>query len=349
MQESLKKMKSIKKLIKKLKRDSISTSKLKDPKYISIEISEKCNLQCRICNQWKESNNLKKIEIKDIKKLIDEIKKYYPLAILEFSGPEPLTNKKLLLESLKYAKKQKVKTALSTNGTLLSRKNCQEILETEPHHISISLDGSKEKTNDYIRNLSGSFKKINQGIKNLVEIKKKIRDISTKISVTCVITNKNFKELIGIYKLCQKLKVDNINYNAYVPDNSYFLKKSKDISKDIFWVKEENIPLMQEQINRIIQLKEKKEEPFVATNKEVLKNIPNYFRLNLKTTQSCLAGYNYFHITNFGEVTVCGKGPYLNIRKNTIKNIWESKEFQKTRQKVKNCQKPCLNNCFRLK
>lgn len=337
------------KIIKKEIQNDRFIEKFPTPKYISIEISEKCNLKCKICNQWKESNKLKKLNFKNIKKLIDELKKYYPKAILEFSGPEPLMNKDLLLKSLRYAQSNCVRTALSTNGTLLSKKNVEDLLNLGLNHISVSLDGSNPKTNDYIRNFNGSFQTIIEGIKKLIKYKRKNGSINTKISVTCVITNKNVAELVNVYYLCKKLGVDSINYNAYVLDNSYFFDKEKNPSQDEFWVKKENIPLLKDQMKKLLKIKESKSRPIIATDMNILCNIQNYFELKLKIQeQACLAGFNYFHITNFGEVTVCGKGPHLNIRKKNIKEIWNSKEFQETRFKVKNCKKLCLNNCFRL-
>lgn len=328
--------------------NSNQTEKLPKPKYISIEISEKCNLKCRICNQWKESNKLKKLGIKDIKKLIEELKEYYPKTVLEFSGPEPLMNEELLISSLEYAKSKKIHTAISTNGTLISEKNKEALLNLELNHISISLDSFKSKTNDYIRNSNGSFETITKNIKRLVDYKRKNRNINTKISITCVITDKNVTELVKIYYICKRLGVDNINYNAYVPDNSYFLNQKKEPFQDKFWIKKENIPILKEQIKKLLKLKKNNSKPIIATNTSVLQNIPAYFELKLTMQEPCLAGLNYFHITNFGEVTVCGKGPHLNIKNITIKQIWESKEFQNTRYEIKDCKKPCLNNCFRL-
>lgn len=319
-----------------------------NPKYISIEIQDKCNLRCRICNQWKEVNNLKKLDFDNIKRLIDELKKYYPDAILEFSGPEPLMNLSLLLKSLDYARSKNVRTALSTNGILLSKENVEALLNLGLNHISVSLDGSKPETNDYTRSLNGSFKTIIDGIKRLVEYKQKNKHIATKISITCVITDKNVAELVKVYYFCKELGVDSINYNTYVPDNSYSLNKEKGLPQDEFWVKKENIPILKARIKELLRLKKNSLQPVIATDTNVLKKIPKYFELKLSMQERCLAGLNYFHITNFGEVTVCGKGPHLNIKKKGIKEIWESKEFQKTRSEIENCKKPCLNNCFRL-
>lgn len=325
------------------------TLPLISPKSISIEISSTCNLKCKICNQWKEKNNAKKLKFKDFKKLINEISKSFNDTTLEFSGPEPLMNPKLLFQILEYAKNKGVKTAISTNGSLIDKETAVKLIKNNLKHISISLDSNKHEVQDYIRQCNGLFKKNVSVIKNLVEAKQELYS-KTVISVTCTITEYNVNELVDLYNLCKSLKVDSINYNAYSVDNSYFNKNMPDYENDEFWVKKKNIPLLKNNINQILNFSRNNCKPTVATPKEVLKEIPNYFQKKEKFQKGiCKAGMNYFHITSFGEVTVCGKGPHLNIKKHKIKDVLRSEEFYKTLTKTKECKIPCLNNCFYLK
>jgi MoaA/NifB/PqqE/SkfB family radical SAM enzyme len=329
----------------KIKTDA--KEKFKKPKTISIDISERCNLKCRICKQWKDKNRHKKLDIKDIKKLIDQISNYFPETILEFSGQEPLLKKELLFDSLDYAKKKNIITALSTNGTLINEDTAKELIKKNLHHISVSLDGFEE-THNYIRNSRNAYQNVISGLKNLLRYKKKLKS-KTAIAVTTVITNKNFRELLPLYNFLNKLGVYCVNYNGYVLDNSYFFAPNEKYNNE-FWIDSENIPTFSKIIDKIIELKEKDSKPTITNDISQLKIMPEYFKLKNKFNKGyCLAGSNYFHITNFGEVTVCGKGPQLNIKDNDLMEIWTSKQMQETRKKVKECKIPCLNNCFDLK
>lgn len=338
----------INKLLKK-KRLVTCDAILTCPKNISIEISNTCNLKCQICNQWKEKNNQKKLKLKYFKKLIDEISESFGDTTLEFSGPEPLTNQKLLLQALKYAQHKRVKTALSTNGSLISKGTAQALIKNSPSHISVSLDSNKPEIHDHIRNCRGLFKKNISAIKRLVEAKQELHS-KTIISITCTITRYNLNDLIAVYNLCKSLNVDSINYNAYVIDNAYFKKCIPDYEKNEFWLKKENIPLLRRSIKKIIKLTKKSCSPTIATPQEVLKEIPSYFqKKELFHKGICKAGMNYFHITGFGEVTICGKGPHLNIKDYNLNEILRSENFYNTLTETKKCKIPCLNNCFYLK
>ena len=320
---------------------------LKSPRTISIDLAESCNLRCKICKQWKDKNRHKKLNLEDIKKLIDHINRYFPETILEFSGQEPLLKKDLLFDSLAYAKENNVTTALSTNGTLITEENVKKLIELKLHHISVSLDGFEENHN-YIRNSNNAYEKVVDGLRNLLKYKKELNS-DTTIAVTTVITNTNFKELLPLYKFLKGLGVNCVNYNGYVLDNSYFFAPNEKYDNE-FWIIKENLPEFKKIIGEIIKLKEKGSSPTITNDISQLKVMPEYFELKNKFNKGyCLAGYNYFHITNFGEVTVCGKGPKLNIRDNNLIGIWNSKQMEETRKKVKECRIPCLNNCFDLK
>ncbi len=110
-----------------------------------------------------------------------------------------------------------------------------------------------------------------------------------------------------------------------------------------------NLPKLRKIIKELIKIKKNNRKPVIPNEISQLERISDYFdKRNNFSKGICLAGYNYFHITNFGEVTVCGKGPKLNIKDKEMNNIWLSPNFWLTRLSTLKCDKPCLNNCFEL-
>ncbi len=324
-----------------------TTIPLVKPKGISVDISDRCNLRCRICNQWKDSNKHKKLEFEDIKILIDQISKFCPDAMLEFSGQEPLLKKDLLLRCLEYASRKQLNLALSTNGVLMDEKTAEQFMRLNIHHIALSLDGFKE-TQDYLRNKKGCFEEVIKGLKLLGGYKKNM-GVDTTISITTVINDKNINELLELYDFLKEVQVDSINFNAYILDNSYFFNKKATYENNEFWVSSTRIRDLKEVINKLVALKKEGSKPIITNPITQLRAIPSYFsNRNKFKKEICFAGYNYFHITNFGEITVCGKGPHLNIKDYGIEEIWKHPDFRKTRLAVQNCKKPCLSNCFEL-
>lgn len=130
--------------------------------FLSLLIAENCNLACSYCIT---SENLKAASRKREKKMTYDIakksidwylnlpslnKEYY----INFSGGEPLLNKKVFIDIVNYIRSKKyfikpIKITLNTNATLVD-KYLAEFIYDNNIKIATSLDGSP-KGNDKVR------------------------------------------------------------------------------------------------------------------------------------------------------------------------------------------------------
>lgn len=136
-----------------------------------IEITHKCNLECKYCiyssnYYFGRSTPSKKISIENIKYCIDEyLSRCRDYAALSFYGGEPLLELDKIVELINYAKLSAkrnnidVRFSVTTNGTLLTDKAIH-IFVTHNVAVFISLDGDKETHDRYrifSRGKSGSY------------------------------------------------------------------------------------------------------------------------------------------------------------------------------------------------
>jgi uncharacterized protein len=160
--------------------------------YISLHISNQCNMDCKYCFMQERTNE--ELSFEDAKKFIDLVIENYPNAgkyIVDPTGSgEPLLELDLLCQIGEYCKeksnelKREVLPMIVTNGLLLKNK-VVERLRNAGILFGVSLDGDKS-TNDKYRfdyNQRGTYKKV---IKNI----KKIKDHSL-IGVALTITDNN--------------------------------------------------------------------------------------------------------------------------------------------------------------
>jgi len=321
---------------------------LTKPRGISLELSTACNLHCKICHQWKDNREKQALDEHDVKGIIDDIAAHFPHAVLEFSGQEPTMNAPLLFFALEYAQQKGVQTALNTNGMVVDRAFAERLVAAEPHHISVSLDGVHAQTHDYLRHMRGSHAKVVRAVQSLVAAKESMRSRSA-VAVTTVLCDTNLEEMPEMHAFAASLGAESLNYNAFVLDNSYFLAPRERYEECEFWVKEQRLPVLEGVVQDILALKEAGARPAITNDARQLRNFPEYFRNKANFSKGkCLAGYNYFHIHKLGDVTVCGKGPFLNVKQYPLHEIWHSYSYYRTRQLIKQCDVPCLNNCFTL-
>jgi len=312
------------------------------PFFINFSLTHRCNLRCKICETWKVwSRPEEELKLVELQKTINEIGRWGDINV-SFAGGEPLIRKNDLLECIKLAKKWNLTTHVTSNGQLINKKIAKELVSSGLDYLQLSLDGAKEETNNYIRG-KGTYKKIIKAIREVKKAKKKLNS-NLKLSLTTTVTDKNIDELLDIVmKIVRDFDLHEVSFNPYNLDTSYMRDKSYE--NDEFWVKEKNIQKLRNVCGKLIKIK--REKGMIGTPYFMLRMMPNYFKMKKEFREGiCLAGFSYMYIKPNGEIDVCGKGPSLNIREHSIKDIWYSPNFVKTRLKIARCKRPCLMLCF---
>lgn len=118
---------------------------------VYVEITNRCNRACSFCpGTIREKKSLSMEEFQMIVNKLKGITKYLYLHVMG----EPLVHPQLP-EFIRYATGQGFKVAITTNGTLLSKRE-EELLNSGIYKINVSLhsfeEGSKEEQEEYVRN-----------------------------------------------------------------------------------------------------------------------------------------------------------------------------------------------------
>ncbi len=120
-------------------------------------ITNKCNLSCKHCyiNARPELDGRDELSLEEAKAFIADLAEM-KIPLLLFTGGEPLVRKDFW-ELADYATAKGLKTALSTNGTLITKEVAAKIKARGIEYVGVSLDSAKEETHDAIRNQPGCF------------------------------------------------------------------------------------------------------------------------------------------------------------------------------------------------
>lgn len=240
-------------------------------------VSRRCNLSCIHCYSDSGAKQYPgEFSTSEAKKMIKDLAKF-KVPVLLFSGGEPLLRRDLF-ELNGFAKKLKIRTVLSTNGTLITPKTARRIKERGFDYVGVSLDGI-EKNNDSFRGKKGAFKSALSGIRNLVAAKQ-------KTGLRFTITRHNYPDLENIFRLAEREDLNRICFyhlvysgrgSSMLKDDLTHAQSRRCVDKICAWV----ISLHKKGINKevltvdnhcdgpYIYLKFKKENPEKA--KEVLR------------------------------------------------------------------------------
>src|SRR5215472_11964412 len=136
------------------------------PRLIFWEVTKGCNLRSIHCRAT--ATELMSPRDLPTSKALDIISQIadYGNPILVLSGGEPLYRHDIF-QLAEYANSRGLRTALATNGTLVTPDVAQRIKETGIKRVSISLDGADAATHDLFRGILGAFEAAIYGMKNL--------------------------------------------------------------------------------------------------------------------------------------------------------------------------------------
>ena len=313
---------------------SFYLSRKPSPLITHLVLTNICNYNCSFCylDPDEEKYTLPLNKFEELMKELKALDTYY----LYLSGGEPLRVKDIG-RYLSLAKDAISYLHIVTNGSLLDQAMADLLNRCGVNEVSLSLD-AMEKTHNLYRRNEQAFSSVMAGIENLKRYAPRV-----KITCTTVIAPWNIEDQGSLSKLCDSLGVSQ-RYQAI----------------------QEYPTVIQKQGGESLLTRE-----FVGKLKEFIKELPrkkvdHYLRLQLEYFSSltegdesrhpifhdpCLLPYFYVNILGSGEVSPCygvksrlypGTG-YIyppkdfNIFKDSLRNILESKPYQKMAYQLKGC------------
>jgi Fe-coproporphyrin III synthase len=171
----------------------------------------RCNLRCLHCYSNSNAGSPRfageagrcdaELDTKQAKKLLADVLEVNAPVVL-FSGGEPLLRGDLF-ELMAEAKRLKLRTVISTNGTLIDESVAEKLKDANLAYVGISLDGA-EPFHDRFRQSKGAFKATLKGIENCQKagLRTGLRFTITKSNSSQVSTIFDIARETGIRRLC---------------------------------------------------------------------------------------------------------------------------------------------------
>ena len=179
------------------------------PRLIFWEVTKGCNLRCIHCRAT--ATELMSPADLPTSKALDIISQIanFSNPILVLSGGEPLYRHDIF-QLAEYATARGIRTALATNGTLVTTDIADKIRNAGIKRVSISLDGADATTHDTFRGIPGAFDAAVYGMRNLQRV-----GVSVQINTT--IARHNAHQLPDVLDLARRLGADALHTFLLVP------------------------------------------------------------------------------------------------------------------------------------
>lgn len=296
-------------------------------------VTESCNLRCSHCYQ------LSDLDAQELsyEAMIDILRQFIRLlnewgisGHINFSGGEPFC-KEGFLDFLKkvYEHRSICSFAILSNGTLLDKNSVGVLKKLKCRFVQVSIDGD-EKTHDLIRG-EGAFVRALEALKLL----RKNR-ITSMVSFTS--HKQNNRDFIEVANLCQRLKVDVIWSDRFLP-----IGRGKDLVNQIMEPKEvecffEQMYLLRRKLeNKWLNkthIRMHRALNFLTLKKYGEKNIMPY---------RCNAGRSLLTIMPSGTVLPCRRMPIIvgDLKNGYIGDIYRNSPLLATLRNADRVSKGC--------
>jgi AdoMet-dependent heme synthase len=179
------------------------------PRLIFWEVTKGCNLRCIHCRATAtELMSPADLPTGKALNIISQIAEFSN-PILVLSGGEPLYRHDIF-QLAEYATSRGIRTALATNGTLVTKDVAEKIKNAGIRRVSISLDGADAATHDSFRGIPGAFDAAIYGMRNLQQV-----GVSVQINTT--IARHNAHQLPDVLEMARRLGADALHTFLLVP------------------------------------------------------------------------------------------------------------------------------------
>lgn len=298
------------------------------PRFVSLEITEQCNLKCKHCYTAAGGGKPNSLDIDTIYKLIDELSKY-GCEFLAIGGGEPLLYKEIE-KVIKYAISKGVEVELVSNGILFSDEMIEKLYNVGLRYVQISLDGESPNTYSKVRG-TDFFEKV---VNNIEKVNKKFNT-----SVSTVLCRYNYDKIFDIIKIVNNINVDSYRIMKFIETG-----RGSD-NKNILQITPKEFGEF------IDKLKDKRKEFQVPVRIDE-NMIDNFTRKKIPWLKEglygCSAGRSTISIDVNGNVYPCSFLNYEelkcgNIKEDSLLNIWKNSAILKEFRNIDELYGKCGN------
>jgi MoaA/NifB/PqqE/SkfB family radical SAM enzyme len=181
---------------------AVGSSMALPPAIVQLELTHRCNLNCPMCYQSRNTGAAGELDAAAWKALMDQLPRW---ALLTLTGGDPFVRKDFS-EILDHALKRN-RCNILTNGELMTRGQIERMVAGKLALIGVSIDGTPA-THDAIRRKPGLFARVRENLRLLAEEKRRRGARLPLVDIKTVILPENMEELAEVQRLAGELGAD---------------------------------------------------------------------------------------------------------------------------------------------
>ena len=311
------------------------------PLQVVFELTYRCNLKCQFCYQRRQVDHLgvratdkaRELAADQIKKIIRQTPWW---SLIVFTGGEPLLRKDAL-DIVTYAARKR-RCHIVTNGTYITPKVAEVLVDSGVMSVGISIDGDRELP-DAVRGVPGTFERALRAITAIRRIREQKRRKWPLLNVKTVICDSNVNHLQRIVSIAEEAQADFCTFQMM--NNSVYLSgliTNDDLSSYAARpdpIEDFDLAALKQELAALIQPRENK--PIIRfipalSPDEYVRHYDN--RINPKDYY-CQTPWATLNISAYGDVFPCLNYFIGSLGTEDLAKVWNSGRFRAFRQSIR--------------
>ena len=289
------------------------------PNSCTIMITNRCNLRCVMCKQWRETPG-QELSINNWKRIILDLK-HNGIRSIHFSGGEPLLRKDLI-ELVRFSSQNGLVVGATSNGTLLTRVMLAELVDAGLRSIALSMDALGAKY-EIIRGMPNAFAQLMAAVEAVSSMKKN-KKIDAYINFTLMKDTMKDLKMVKTFadNACLPLAICLLDKNSFL----FNLEKNA----DSLWIREKDDFLALQEALAFLAREKIKNPKSLIINFSAIDFVEPYFKNPRQAQVPCVSSQNRVIIDTFGGLLggCMSMGRFGNINEKGFDELSASQEYR---------------------
>lgn len=236
------------------------------PLFISIDVSDRCNLRCTMCRAWRDGSRSGVMAPGTFSSVLANLNGLEDRELV-LIGAEPTLNPDLV-DLVRLAAARGFATRLFTNGGQLDGRLADELIAAGLRSATVSIDGATPATHDQLRGVAGAHARAMGAIRALASGHHKGR---IQVSTNTLVTTGSWRELPDLVGLVRDAGAERLSFQlpSQVPGHlcaqvagsqQYRQSESADLLFD-----QDSVELVRSSLSRVARLSRSPSAAVMAT------------------------------------------------------------------------------------
>jgi MoaA/NifB/PqqE/SkfB family radical SAM enzyme len=303
------------------------------PEYVNLLAPPECTLKCVNCGITGDEQG-EHLPPQKLIKAVDEVADWLGPVSLAVPGiGEPFLDEGLL-EALAHACGRGLQVDVATTGCGFPKERIGRLISLGLNSVSMPLHGVKPETHDFLVGAAGAQEKTLDALRYV--IKKRVSG-KPRLTVSCMATSRNLREIPDLVRLCLETGVDSVFLEPLWLGGAH--SKTEDITNHPLWIRGD----MLEELDALLEGTRYSEKDAIL---EYYRSPASFLDKKPKESSS-----KKIYISFNGDVKLCPNGDTIgSIQSGTVKDLWCCAKARSARKAITSCKGFIGNiHCFLCK